>query len=293
MLPHCPDCCKPAFDSSGFQTVVRFGSFFRRSDSKRIQRFRCLLCKKGFSKATLHPCYRQKKRHKNHKVLLLLAAGMSEREIARVENLNRKTVARKLRFLGPVALEKVHLENAFAPKCSEIEFDDMETFEHTKMKPLSITLGVEFKTRRVLGFQVSQMPAKGLLAKKAFKKYGYREDQRPFARKRFFEELKPLVQSNAIIRSDSNPHYLEDVRRFFPNAKHDTVIGKRGAVTGQGELKKIKFDPLFSLNHTCAMFRAHIGRLIRKTWNTTKKRENLAHHLAIYSFVHNRRLQAE
>jgi hypothetical protein len=70
------------------------------------------------------------------------------------------------------------MENAFEKECSHFEFDDMETFEHTKLKPLSVTLAVQYQTRRILGFQVSQMPAKGLLAQKAFEKYGYREDKR-------------------------------------------------------------------------------------------------------------------
>jgi len=39
-------------------------------------------------------------------------------------------------------------------------------------------------------------------------------------------------------------------------ATHRTVKGRRGSIAGQGELKKIGFDPLFSLNHTCAMLRA-------------------------------------
>jgi hypothetical protein len=183
------------------------------------------------------------------------------------------------------------MENAFEKECSHFEFDDMETFEHTKLKPLSVTLAVQYQTRRILGFQVSQMPAKGLLAQKAFEKYGYREDKRSEGRRKLFEELKPLVSQRSIIRSDSNPHYIEDVKRHFPHSFHDRIIGKRGAITGQGELKKTKFDPIFSLNHTCAMYRARVSRLIRKTWNTTKDRERLIDHLAIYAFVHNRRLK--
>lgn len=223
--------------------------------------------------------------------MLLYSGGVSQREIARVEKLNRKTVARRLRFLGSLALKNFEIENSLEDQCSEIEFDDMETFEHTKLKPLSVTLAVQYKTRRILGFQASQMPAKGLLAQKSLKKYGYREDKRSEGRRRLFEDLKPLIFDRSIIRSDSNPHYVEDVKRYFPNAFHDRVLGKRGAITGQGELKKTKFDPLFSLNHTCAMYRAHVSRLIRKTWNTTKNRERLIDHLAIYAFVHNRRLK--
>ena len=68
--------------------------------------------------------------------------------------------------------------------------------------------------------------------------------------------------------------------------------GGRGCVTGQGELKKLRFDPLFALNHTCAMLRANINRLFRRTWCTTKKKERLEQHLAVYMDFHNRILLA-
>ncbi len=58
-----------------------------------------------------------------------------------------------------------------------------------------------------------------------------------------------------------------------------------------GELKK-GFDPLFSLNHTCAMTRDRIKRLARKTWAISKKKEFLELHLAIYVDHHNRSLRA-
>jgi hypothetical protein len=135
------------------------------------------------------------------------------------------------------------------------------------------------------------MPAKGLLAKPAMKKYGYRKDLRAIGRKQFFEELKPLVWERAIIKSDENPHYVADVKEHFPLAEHIPFKGKRGAITGQGELKKTGFDPLFRLNHTCAMIRAHVPNLIRKTWNTTKKQQGLEDRLAIYQYFHNRALK--
>ncbi|RME16932.1 MAG: transposase, partial [Bdellovibrio sp.] len=78
------------------------------------------------------------------------------------------------------------------------------------------------------------------------------------------------------------------VRAFFPKATHIQLKGQRGAITGQGELKKTAFDPLFSLNHTCAMFRANVNRLFRKTWCTTKKLQPLIDHLEIYMWYHNK-----
>jgi len=215
---------------------------------------------------------------------------MSQREIARSLKLNRKTVVRKFLFLSCEEELKFHTSNQRAPLATEVEFDDLETFEHTKLKPLSVTLMVEYKTRRILDFEVSQMPAKGHLAKRALKKYGYRKDYRASARKKLFARAQKLIHPRATMRSDSNPHYPPDVRKFFPNAHYETVLGGRGAVTGQGELKKLKWDPIFSLNHTCAMMRANINRLFRKTWCTTKKRERLRAHIMIYAMTHNQRL---
>ena len=171
-----------------------------------------------------------------------------------------------------------------------MQFDDMETFEHTKCKPLSITLSVEKRTRLILGFKVSRMPAKGLLVRRAIKKYGKRPDERKKAREDLFLELKDCVNPNANIYSDQNPHYEPDVKKHFPLATYQTFKGLRGCVVGQGELKGGGFDPLFSLNHTAAMLRANINRLFRRTWCTTKKIEGLDDHIAIYAKSHNQRI---
>jgi hypothetical protein len=174
------------------------------------------------------------------------------------------------------------------PVVSEWQFDDLETIEHTKLKPLSVTLAVEKKTRFILGFEVSKMPAKGRLAEKSARKYGPRKDERSESRNRLFRRIKRGIYPLSLVRSDQNPHYPESVKTHFPESVHETVKGKRGSDTGQGELKKGGFDPLFSMNHTLAMNRANINRLIRKTWCTTKKREALVEHVELYVHYHNR-----
>jgi hypothetical protein len=181
--------------------------------------------------------------------------------------------------------------NLSQPKCEVVEFDDQETSEHTKCKPLSITLAVESKSRRILAFEISQFHAKGHLAKIALKKYGRRRDTRAPARKRLFESLRPLVNERATFKSDQNPHYGPDVKKYFPKVTHEAFKGQRGSIVGQGELKKIRFDPLFSLNHTCAMTRANMNRLFRRTWCTTKHPQGLKHHFAIYAVYHNEMLK--
>lgn len=207
--------------------------------------------------------------------------------MARLLSIARRTVERKVRFLGLDARARLKAYHRGFPKCQSIEFDDVETFEHTKLKPLSITLAVETKTRRILGFAVSPMPAHGRLSERAKRKYGPRRDERKRGRERLFKSLQGLVNEKAEIRSDQNPHYPEDVKRFFPKATHIAFKGRKPRDQGQGELKEGVYDPLFSLNHTAAMLRYGIANLIRKTWCTTKRAERLKDRLSIYALYHN------
>lgn len=287
MSPSCPNCDSGNFKDGSRTRVVRAGYFRRKSDSRMVQRFRCVACGKHFSNATFNACVHQKKRHFNNRLMKLLVSGVSQRRAARILNLSRTTVVRKFQFLARQAEDLLADSNKGFARALIVEFDDLESFEHSKMKPLSITLAVESGSRRILGFEVSSMPAKGLLAKRSRKKYGPRLDGRKEARRLLFNRIKPLISPEALIKSDENPHYPADVREHFPLSLHEVHKGQRGSIVGQGELKKIRFDPLFSLNHTCAMFRANVNRLFRKTWCTTKKPERLAAHLAIYAAFHN------
>lgn len=219
-----------------------------------------------------------------------LSSGNTQRRLATLLGINRKTVARKLNFLGPIALNHIQITNLSLPKVHCLEFDDLETYEHTKCKPLSVTLAVEHKTRRILGFTVSRMPAKGRLAVKSRKLYGARPDERAFGREKLFNEIKPYIAPGALIKSDQNPHYPRDVRRHFPGCSHIAYKGRKPASAGQGELKEGVFDPLFSLNHTFAKMRADISRLIRETWTTTKRPDKLYFHIALMAVFHNEML---
>ena len=217
----------------------------------------------------------------------LLAKNNSLRGCAEILRLNRKTVVRKFRFLAARAEVKLAQDQELA---KIIEFDDLETFEHAKGKPLSVTLAVEHPTRRILGVKVSRMPAKGRNSLRA-RRYGVRKDERRAARRALFSQIQRFTSKETMFKSDSNPHYQREVKEFFPACQYKQFLGKRGADTGQGELKRLRFDPLFSLNHTCAMLRGNINRLARKTWCTTKKAEQLEAHLLLYAHYHNERLR--
>ena len=288
--PPCPHCRLPVLLSDQRIHTVRFGFFRRASDKSKQQRYRCKTCGRTFSDASFSVAFGQKKRHFNGPLMQFFVSACSQRRLAINFRLNRKTVTRKFLFLGTHASEYLKRDLLDHPKAREVEFDDLETFEHSKMKPLSVLAVVESGSRRILGFNVAQMPAKGRLAEKSRAKYGIRRDERGRARDLLFKELKDFIEPTALLKSDQNPHYGPSVKKHFPNATHQAFKGRRGCVVGQSELKAGGFDPLFTLNHTYAMFRANINRLARRTWNTTKKKERLALHIALYSLFHNWKL---
>ena len=263
------------------------GTYKRSSDGQVIRRYRCKTCGTSFSAATTSPLRWQKKRTINHPLMELLSNNVSLAAAARILRVNPKTVAKKLIFLGNTCAERLMENRTQYQSISSIQFDELMTIEHTKCKPLSVAMVVAKKERKILGFQVAQMPATGRLSVVSRKKYGPRPDERKKKMMTLFSELSHLLSPTITITSDECSFYKRVVNKHFPFASYTQYLGKKSCVAGQGELKKTKFDPIFTINHTFAMLRANISRLIRKTWNTTKKIECLIQHLNIYVWMHN------
>lgn len=278
----CPKC------SLSGPNISKNGFFRRKSDSKKIQRLRCKACKKDFSYATFSACCWQKKRRLNFLIAKDLCSSTSMRRIALNYNISRTTVKRKLEFLGEQAKIKNEAWLESKEKASVVYFDDLETFESTKYKPLTVSMAVEGKTRKILGFRVSQIGAKGLLASRSRAKYGKRQNTSYKARKKLFKKLQSHIEPRALFKTDMHKDYPKHIKAFFPKAEHKVYESVRGSLTAQGELKRIGFDPLFAVNHVFAMLRDNIKRLARKTWCTTKKMKFLELHLHLYMDFHNR-----
>lgn len=258
----------------------------------RNQKYQCTQCKKCFSDATFTLEYRQKKPSLNDQVEILLNSGICLNQIARILKINRKTVARKLVFLGKKCQSINQTLSKTLPLAKMVLFDELETFEHTKCKPYSVAVAVD-EHRLIRAFQISEMAASGKLANISLKKYGKRKDLRRAGLKEMWNQLINQCNSNLHILSDKCPRYNPVIQRVFTeNSKFHVVYDQfkslPGRDTAQGELKKCRVDPLFKINHTFAKFRSGISRLIRKTWNTTKVMARFICHLNIYICYHNK-----
>ena len=282
----CPNktCASPNF-------IIRDGTFRRIEDSKNIQRFRCKSCGRRFSAASFSLNYWQKRRRINLPLLKLLSSGVSLRRSAILLGVNRKTVERKLPILAHRCrrLNRSHLQT-LKERIHHIQMDDLITKENSKLKPLSVSIAVDEDRRLILAAEVSQIPSFGHLAKLARKKYGHREDEHFEGLTRLFQKITPIVSKEVLIKSDEHQRYPGFISAYLPRAKHLQFKSERACVAGQGELKKVQFDPLFIVNHTCAILRANINRLIRKTWCTTKNPRRLKDHLDIFIYFYNQNL---
>ena len=211
------------------------------------------------------------------------------RQTARELGVHRNTISKKLCYLAKKARkqQKEFLKSFCREKNIHLVYwDDLETFEMSKYKPLSITLFVT-KNRQILGYRVSQMPSRGKHVKKAHQKYGKRADLRADAWNSICKEMADLLPTSIRICSDENPHYIKPLKTYFPKAKHLPFKSRRARDYGMGELKKGGFDPLFPVNHSSARARDLVKRLSRKTWCTTKKTKALEWHLDIFIAYNN------
>lgn len=214
--------------------------------------------------------------------------GSTQRGLGRQLRIDKDTVARRIPLLAKLARHREAQRLANAPLARTVQFDELITFEHSKMKPLSVAVITDADRWRVLGFEVSRIPASGLLAEKSRKKYGPRPDESIKARQDLFARTAPYIDVEPLVQTDQHGAYPPLVKEYLVDAIHVRFPSAKAAVVGQGELKALKWDPLFCINHQLAMCRANISRLFRRSWNTTKQLERLSDHMALYFDHYNR-----
>lgn len=274
------NCSSHAKQNFSFHKV---GSFYIKRLKQRVTRFRCSDCGRVCSSRSFKLDYRHKKMDLNYKLAQLLVEGNSIRGCSRILGLTYKSTYLKFLWLKKVV---THKKSLIQYRDEEIQFDELETIHHTKCKPLSIAVvtGKEY----LLNLKVAEMPAKGKLAQISLAKYGPRKDQRAETIEGALKEVKEkLVKAEGIkIKSDAHPAYKKIVEQVFlcvdykQHSRRGNIEKLRLKVHESSHKKR--FDPLFDVNHACALLRSQIKRLVRRSWCTTKKVENLQIHLDLF-----------
>ena len=287
MKPSCRRCGASAAH------ITRRGSYYRQDDAKTLPRYFCHACQRSFSHATGSPrCYQKKRRH-NARIESLFAKGMSMAGIGEHTGFSAGLVRRRLISSAAEARARhaARLKRLCSVPAMVVQLDEMFTFEHTKMKPIAITVVVDADNYRILGVVAARSPATGHLAETSRKKYGKRLDETPKKRHQLLASLKAVIDPGCCFETDLHTEYPGAIGKHFPEASHVATKGRKACITGQGEMKEGGFDPLFCINHTQARLRDRIKRLARRTWCTTKKIEYLQMHLELMLDNYNRLLR--
>ncbi|MFM8269928.1 MAG: hypothetical protein ACKN9V_07040 [Pseudomonadota bacterium] len=287
--PYCPNTLCEYHLSPPAQFSIKKGYYVTRWNHQKVARYQCRKCKKKFSSHTFYRIYRQKKPFLNAKVFHLYCSATTQRRIAFILGINVKTVVRKFLFLAKHA-EELHLnkllEKAF--DVQNVQFDEMLSFEHTRLKPLSIALAVEKGTYRVVALKVAESHYQGRLASIALRKYGPRMDKSHEARHEVLNAINSQLKSSCAITTDEKPHYRNEVCCIVPRAELCQVKnrGSRLERLLKARRRNIK-DDMFELNLVAAKIRHDLSRMARKVWVTTKRADRLQKHLMLFVAFHN------
>ena len=277
--PACPNKDCGARDGKWYS---KKGYFKTKHNHQPVPKYRCNSCGKYFSSHTFRASKYQKRPELNQQIFNLYASGTTQRRLSEILGCNRKTVATKIRFLANIArryhekmLESGKLKTTFA------QIDEIETFEHTKYRPLSVALAVRVKTGEIIDAQVATFASR--LGTRLPLKYKdeYREDTRKAAIEDCVISVKKASGDTLRIESDETKWYFSAIKEFLPEANYARVEKKIPEIIPREIRLKMK-KPLFTINYVCAKLRNDLSRMSRKTWVTTKRAWALQAHLDIY-----------
>jgi transposase-like protein len=281
-----PDCPSR---SSGHRRWCFKGRFRRSCDGRTVQRFLCLECLRTFSTQTFRVDYRLKKPKLNLSLFGPYISKVTHRQAARVLGCSRRTVAHRLRLLGEHCRSFHRWRLSQAPRklgsSKVFQLDELETFEHSRrLAPVTMPVLIERSSYFILDLETAPLPCRGGLSKadrlrkeERERRFGRRKSGSRGAVERCFDTLANLLAPSSAVRvqTDRKVTYAPILERGFGGR----LVHERYSSKEKRDYK----NPLFPINHTLAMMRDGISRLVRRTWAASKLRERLELHAWIWA----------
>lgn len=285
--PRCPYSTCVAHQKPEGRWYVRKGYYQPACRSKPVQRYRCRYCLLSFSAQTFRHDYRDRKPWCNAPLFDYLTSGVGLRQAGRNVGLDIGSVQGKLRKFGRTCLRLHENLSSSLPGNRTYVFDEEETYERSKIWPLTMPVLIERETRFVVAVEagsIRRLATKGsrrrALQDAHEKRHGRRPDQSRECVRKVLESLRKRVGEAAVgLQSDEKSSYGTLIRGVFGgSARHETTPGKAPRTT---------YNPLFPINHTLAMTRDNNGRLRRESWLASKLCECLLHQMALFTVYRN------
>jgi len=263
------------------------GHYSRECDGRPVQRFHCKCCDRGFSTQTFRVDYRFRKPHLDVRILEALVSKCTLRKCARNHGVRRETIERRVIRFGNHCqqLNRWALDRQRVPHIPHESFsmDELESFETDRLlKPVTMPLLIERESRYILHAEVAPLPARKPLSARnqrrlaALEKIeGVRQSGSLAAVKSTLEQLaKRVPEGPLVVVTDKKTTYASELKRIFgERAVHEQVSSKE---------RRDEHNSLFPINHTLAMARDCVAKLVRRSWAHAKRAARLELHTWIW-----------
>lgn len=273
--------CQAHFQPPGV-FCKRDGRYTARCRPHPVQRFRCHLCGRRFSRQSFRADRNHKKPHLNAACLRLFVACVGLRQTARVLSVARRTVERRFRWLARHAAAFQASRLAGIALNGPFMLDELESFEANRYQPLTVPVLIEPKTFFLIASAVGPLRRKGRMTEEQRRRraahearYGRRPSESADAVRAVLSRLRQCArpQGSVVLLSDHKPLYERLGRRLFGSR----FVWEPHAASARRD----RANPLFPINHTNARLRHFLARLRRRTWCVSKRRRGLRQHLEI------------
>jgi len=285
--PRCPNSACPEHLRPGPRFFRRAGVYRAWCHDEPVPRFRCKACRRGFSRQTFRAGYRDRRPDLNAELLALVASGVGLRQCGRLLGLDIHSVQHKLRKIARTC-EQLH-ENLSPqlPGPRTFLMDEEETYETASIRPLTMPVVIERETWFVVATAVGpirRLAPRGTARRRAQEREDRLHGRRPDHSRRcvtaVLRQLERRIRDQPLVlRTDQKASYRAIARQVFAErVVHETTSSRR--------LRDWR-NPLFPINTTLAMTRDNCGRLRRRSWLVTKKRERLQAQLHVFAVYRN------
>ncbi len=287
--PFCPIIdCPSRLNQSVFSWRFR-GTYRRKCDGRKIRRFSCNVCMKHFSTQTFKTDYRWRKPKLHFRLFEHFVSKVTMRQMARIHGVRRPTVERRLRQLAKTC-RRFHqqvLQNhqANGGLRGIFQLDELETFEtDRRLQPVTMPVIIERSSYFVVYGETAPLGARGNLTPiYARRKLKY-EISKGVRHSGSLEAVQNSIYKLKEAHSPSHRIHLQSDKKTTYRKEFRRIVGSQIFChsTTSSKVRRDKKNLLFPINHTFAMMRDSISRLVRRTWAASKKRQRLDSHFWIW-----------
>jgi len=260
---------------------VKIGFYFRRTPPYKIQRRRCVTCRRSFVASTFLPTYWLHRPELLVPVFHRLVGCSGLRQIATEFRASPETIARLAGRLGRHGLLYHQLNRPKGPVTEPLAADSFESFEFSQYHPTSFHVAAGMLSHFFYGFTDSEQRRRGTMKKKQRRKREKLETRLgrpdPRAVEHDFAHLLEIVVPEPQmleLHTDEHRDYPRAARRLKHLAIVHHTVSSRAARTAD--------NPLFPINLLDLLIRHGSANHKRETIAYSKRRACAAERLMIF-----------